>query len=243
MITAGECFKRLKNHLEETGLMPDEYFSLSWNIYEHMELPEYKRAVCSANWGGSEGIYLDVSLEYIEDSELKSMRMMVGKTLGTSGEDYMIMSRVAAECSLMLNGEGYIYKVPEESYQFSFMKREEGKEKESEKQEKRALKEGVILSCIYETKYGVNSYASLHPDSETACRYIEDVMKEANYDEANAGEYFNSDITTILFDPDQFPDYKGKIKALDNMIRAADGKRKMYDEYQGERMESIAIQR
>ena len=151
-ITAGECFTLLKNHLEETGLMPDEYFSLTWNVAESMELPDYRKAVCSVDWGSSEGIYLDISLEYMEDHERKSMKMIVGKTLGTSGEDYMIMSRIAAECALMLNGEGYIYKVPEESYQFSFTKREERNEKEPQKQmeqtqEKPALKKGVILSC------------------------------------------------------------------------------------------------
>lgn len=117
MQTAQEVFDELKSHLEEVGLMPDEYFlsgSHWWNG-KNPELPEYSQAVCNTNWGSNEGIYIDIDLQYLDDNhDVKTFHLATGKTLGSSGDDFLRMSRIAAECSMMLNGWGNIVKVNEQ---------------------------------------------------------------------------------------------------------------------------------
>ena len=116
MISPHEAFDALEKHLKETDLMPDEYFSPNtWSWKDVKELPEYIRADCNVHWGGSEGIYLDVSLLYRDEkSELQHFNLATGKTLGESGDDFLRMSRIAAECSMMLNGRGEIVRFYEE---------------------------------------------------------------------------------------------------------------------------------
>lgn len=107
MISPQEAFDALKQHLEKEGLLPDEYFSAGmWSYENKPKLPDYRQANCCVNWGGNEGIYLDISLLYREGNEIKYFDFATGKTLGESGDDFLRMSRIAAECSMMLNGRG-----------------------------------------------------------------------------------------------------------------------------------------
>lgn len=112
MADAKATFDKLKTHLETNGLLPDEYFSFSGK-YEGLtgELPEFDEALCIPNFGGSEGIYLDISLA-CRDSEGKRyfQPFATGKTLGETADDYFRMFRIAAECALMLNGRGFSYE-------------------------------------------------------------------------------------------------------------------------------------
>ena len=112
MADAKETFDKLKTHLEAHGLLPDEYFSFSGK-YEGLtgELPEFEEALCIPNFGSSEGIYLDISLA-CRDSDGKRyfQSFATGKTLGETADDYFRMFRIAAECSLMLNGRGFSYE-------------------------------------------------------------------------------------------------------------------------------------
>lgn len=116
MISPREAFESLKNHLESVGLLPDEYFNpdtFLWNDIK--ELPDYRRADCVVSWGGNEGIYLDISLLYRdENDQLQHFSLATGKTLGETGDDYLLMSRIAAECSMMLNGRGCLVRFNEE---------------------------------------------------------------------------------------------------------------------------------
>ena len=112
MADAKETFDKLKTHLEAHGLLPDEYFLFSGK-YEGLtgELPEFEEALCIPNFGSSEGIYLDISLA-CRDSDGKRyfQSFATGKTLGETADDYFRMFRIAAECSLMLNGRGFSYE-------------------------------------------------------------------------------------------------------------------------------------
>ena len=118
MIKAQDAFDQLKAHLEKVGLLPDEYFdSNAWSWKGEQELPNYIRASCDVNWGGSEGIYFDISLLYRENNEIKRFNLATGKTLGETGDDYLKMSRIAAECSMMLNGRGSLVRVSENAYE------------------------------------------------------------------------------------------------------------------------------
>lgn len=117
MIQAKEAFQQLKDHLEKVGLLPDEYFIPSFRCNPEEELPDFNTAICHTDWGSNEGIYLDIALQYTEDHEPKLLSFATGKTLDSSGEAFLRMSRIAAECSMMLNGRGFIVKVPERFYE------------------------------------------------------------------------------------------------------------------------------
>lgn len=116
MISPEEAFNVLEKHLKEVDMLPDEYFSPNiWDWKGVKELPDYAQASCNVNWGGSEGIYLDIVLLYRnEKQELCRFNFATGKTLGVSGDDFLRMSRIAAECSMMLNGRGEIVRFYEE---------------------------------------------------------------------------------------------------------------------------------
>lgn len=116
MISPQKAWDELKKHLEGVGLMPDEYFLPGkWVYDDNARLPDYFRASCDVNWGGNEGIYLDISLLYWdENKQLQRFDFATGKTLGESGDDFLRMSRIAGECSMMLNGRGQKVRFLEE---------------------------------------------------------------------------------------------------------------------------------
>lgn len=99
-----DVFTQLNTHLEENGLMPNEYFILSSDLRDVKELPDFYYFNCNVNFGGSEGIYLDIGL-VTQDGIIN---FATGKTLDDSYESFIEMGRIAAECSLMLNGDGMI---------------------------------------------------------------------------------------------------------------------------------------
>lgn len=117
MITGKEAFNQLRDHLKEVNLLPDEYFIPSFSNRLDEELPEFRTAICHTDWGGSEGIYIDIMLLHYENNEPKLYSFATGKTLSSDGEAFMKMSRIAAECSLMLNGRGFLVKVPDQYYE------------------------------------------------------------------------------------------------------------------------------
>lgn len=109
MADAKGTFDKLKTHLEAHGLLPDEYFLYSDELSG--ELPEFEKALCIPNFGSSEGIYLDISLACRDgDGKRYFQSFATGKTLGETADDYFRMFRIAAECSLMLNGRGFSYE-------------------------------------------------------------------------------------------------------------------------------------
>lgn len=117
MITGREAFNLLSTHLENVSLLPDEYFSPSVFSNLDTELPDFRDAICHTNWGGSEGIYIDITLRYIEDGQTKYYPFATGKTLESNGDAFLKMSRIAAECSMMLNGRGCMVRVSENAYE------------------------------------------------------------------------------------------------------------------------------
>lgn len=130
MISPQEAFDSLEKHLKEAGLMPDEYFQSNAYAWDDVkELPNYIRASCDVNWGGSEGIYLDISLLYRDENrEIQRFYFATGKTLGETGDDFLRMSRIAAECSMMLNGRGEMVRFYEEEKGFILPKMQNGSE-------------------------------------------------------------------------------------------------------------------
>ena len=113
MITAGQAFEAVESHLESVGLVPEDYFELAFGIKKDAELPNYRTAACYANWGSNEGICLTITLLSWNEAEQRTeaFPFASGKVLGESGDDFLRMSRIAAECSIMLNGGGMHMKV------------------------------------------------------------------------------------------------------------------------------------
>lgn len=111
MATARSVFEQLNAHLESKGMLPDEYFSFNdYNFDKYQEfVPDNVRDfICHTNFGDSEGIYIDI---YLRTDEGKLISFATGKTLAEDADNFIIMSRIAAECSLMLNGRGRKYEM------------------------------------------------------------------------------------------------------------------------------------
>ena len=107
MANAKETFDRLQTHLELKGLLPDEYFLFSDELTG--ELPEFDQALCIPNFGASEGIYLDVFLEWYEDSQRRTEHFMTGKTLGESGADMDRMSLISSAITKAFRGDNSVH--------------------------------------------------------------------------------------------------------------------------------------
>lgn len=107
MINAQDAFNQLEKHLKAKGLLPDEYFLFSAENFNggKAELPNYEQAICQVDFGASEGIYLDIILT-VKGDKPQFIHFATGKTLSAHADAYRHMSRIAGECSMMLNGRG-----------------------------------------------------------------------------------------------------------------------------------------
>ena len=65
---AQEVFEELKHRLEGMGYLPDEYFLMDREWENGRKIPKDADIFCAADYGGSEGSYLDVYLKSNEDS-------------------------------------------------------------------------------------------------------------------------------------------------------------------------------
>ena len=116
---ARDIFVELKEHLKADGRLPDEYFMFDESNWGKGALfPKDAYIYCVTDYGGSEGIYIDIYLKYEKDvyeynEEKKSgeykKRMVTehfatGKTLGDSLEDMDKMHLVAASVTAAFYG-------------------------------------------------------------------------------------------------------------------------------------------
>ena len=116
---ARDIFVELKEHLKADGRLPDEYFLFSDKNWGQGALfPKDAYIYCVTDYGGSEGIYIDIYAKYEKDvyeynNEKKSgeyVKRMVtesfatGKTLGESLEDMDKMNLVAASVTAAFYG-------------------------------------------------------------------------------------------------------------------------------------------
>ena len=86
---AKDVFHELEERLRQLGLYPDEYFVLSSPYDDKGALfPETVTMHCYANWGDSEGIYLDVDLIAVEDGKLVRRNFATGKSLAEDGDSF-----------------------------------------------------------------------------------------------------------------------------------------------------------
>ena len=63
-----ELYEKIKSHLNKMNLLPDEYFEFNSYMFSNSELDvdEDISISCNTEWGESEGIYIDVYLDYLD---------------------------------------------------------------------------------------------------------------------------------------------------------------------------------
>ena len=105
--TAEEEFVELKHRLEITGYLPDEYFDLRSEWEDGREIPKDADLFCTVDYGGSEGVYVDVYLKWYDEAQKKSVTssFIVGKTLGENGNDLDRMFLTASAITKAVHGD------------------------------------------------------------------------------------------------------------------------------------------
>ena len=105
--TAQEVFEELKYRLASMGYLPDEYFLLDICWEDGREIPKDADIFCTTDYGGSEGVYLDVYLKWYDEQQKKSVTrsFITGKTLGENGNDLDRMFLVASAITKAFHGD------------------------------------------------------------------------------------------------------------------------------------------
>lgn len=105
--TAQEVFEELKHRLEGMGYLPDEYFLMDSHWEDGRELPKGADIFCTTDYGGSEGVYLDVYLKWYDEGQKKSVTssFITGKTLGENGNDLDRMFLISSAITKAFHGD------------------------------------------------------------------------------------------------------------------------------------------
>jgi hypothetical protein len=115
---AQDIYNELEAHLKADGRLPDEYFLLGMAWRDKALFPKDADILCDVNFGGSEGIYLDISVKYKKDVYERSQEtgewgwinrpvieaFATGKTLGDTIDDLDRMNLVAASVTAAFYG-------------------------------------------------------------------------------------------------------------------------------------------
>mgnify|MGYP007059361305 FL=1 len=107
--TAEDVFHELEARLDSIGYLPDEYLLLDNRWQNGREMPRDAGFFCRTDYGGSEGIYLDVFLEWYEDSQRRTEHFMTGKTLGESDADMDRMSLISSAITKAFRGDNSVH--------------------------------------------------------------------------------------------------------------------------------------
>ena len=106
---AEDVFHELEAQLDSVGYLPDEYFIMDWRWEHGRQIPKGADFFCKTDYGGSEGIYLDVFLEWYEDSQRRTEHFMTGKTLGESGTDMDRMFLISSAITKAFRGDNSVH--------------------------------------------------------------------------------------------------------------------------------------
>ena len=107
--TAEDVFHELEARLDSVGYLPDECLLLDRRWQNGREMPRDAGFFCRTDYGGSEGIYLDVFLEWYEDSQRRTEHFMTGKTLGESDADMDRMSLISSAITKAIRGDNSVH--------------------------------------------------------------------------------------------------------------------------------------
>ena len=106
---AEDVFHELEARLDSVGYLPDEYLLLDIHWQNGREMPKGADFFCKTDYGGSEGIYLDVFLDWYEDGQRKTEHFMTGKTLGESGADLDRMFLISSAITKAFRGDNSVH--------------------------------------------------------------------------------------------------------------------------------------
>ena len=106
---AEDVFHELETRLDSVGYLPDEYFTMDWRWEHGRQIPKGADFFCKTDYGGSEGIYLDVFLEWCEEGQRKTEHFMTGKTLGESGADLDRMFLISSAITKAFRGDNSVH--------------------------------------------------------------------------------------------------------------------------------------
>jgi len=104
-LTAAEVFAELKHRLEGMGYLPDEYFLMNDDWGNGRKIPKGADIFCTTDYGGSEGVYLDVYLKWYEDNKPIIKTFITGKTLGENGNDLDRMFLISSAITKAFHGD------------------------------------------------------------------------------------------------------------------------------------------
>ena len=102
---AQEVFAELRHRLDGMGCLPDEYFLLDSYWRDGREIPKDADIFCTTDYGGSEGIYLDIYLKWYEDGRPITKSFIIGKILGESNNDLDRMFLTASAVTKAFHGD------------------------------------------------------------------------------------------------------------------------------------------
>lgn len=106
---AQEVFEELKHRLDSMGYLPEEYFLMDREWENGREIPKGADIFCTTDYGGSEGIYLDVYLKWREDGKPITKSFITGKALGESGADLDRMFLISSAITKAFHGDHGTY--------------------------------------------------------------------------------------------------------------------------------------
>ena len=109
---AEDVFNELTEYLKKEEIYPDEYFLLNRHFENGAVIPHIEDVICYAQWGGSEGVYLEVEfvIQNENDKSYKRVNFATGKTLGETGEDFDRMQYIAGRIYKAFTNEGQNYR-------------------------------------------------------------------------------------------------------------------------------------
>ena len=107
--TAEDVFHELEARLDSVGYLPDEYLLLDNRWQNGREIPKSADFFCKTDYGGSEGIYLDVYLEWQEGDKPKKECFITGKTLGENGADLDRMFLISSAITKAIRGDNSVH--------------------------------------------------------------------------------------------------------------------------------------
>lgn len=102
---AQEVFEELKHRLKGMGYLPDEYFLMDDHWKNGREIPKDADIFCATDYGGCEGVYLDVYLKWHEDGKPITRSFITGKTLGDNGNDLDRMFLISSAITKAFHGD------------------------------------------------------------------------------------------------------------------------------------------
>ncbi|MDR1571779.1 MAG: ankyrin repeat domain-containing protein, partial [Clostridiales Family XIII bacterium] len=105
--TAHAVFEDLEMHLTSIGYLPDEYFLFDDSCWGNgREFPSDGWLTNQVDYGASEGIYLDIALEYQKNGERTWEHFATGKTLGETSEDLDRMNLISSAVTKAFHEDG-----------------------------------------------------------------------------------------------------------------------------------------